>query len=498
MFSLFYFATSYILLGKTSGKQTRTATVTRNPMNGGVACPADEERDCDIDCEYVWKPWSTCNANTGKQDRSVTVTTPSLNLGSTCPPDETRNCDVDCVSTWGPWSTCDPETGKQNRQASVTVSSLNAGVACPADQTRDCPIDCTYNWNPWESCSQTTGKQSRSIIITTACKAKGNCPTGALFGGTACPGPEERDCPIDCQSTFTPWDTCNKNTGKQGRTVVISTPCKAANNCPVGSLHSGTACPGPETRICPIDCEYTWGDWDSNVNNKLECEGSDTTRTRIIQTVVTAKNGGVLCPPPETVPCDVEPCKFAWNEWGACDLTTGKQDRSATIEPQGEPVNGGKACPPPEQRDCTVDCLSDWNEWSTCDKASGTQTRDVSITSVCYPNNCPTGFLNGGALCKDAETRPCDIACEFTWPVFSVCDKSTGKQDRSPTISIQPKNSGKVCPDPDERNCDIDCEFTWPEWSICDKTVGKQGRSPTITVPALNGATACPGTLKIK
>ena len=82
MFSLFYFATSYILLGKTSGKQTRTATVTRNPMNGGFACLADEERDCDIDCEYVWKPWSTCNANTGKQDWSVTVTTPSLNGGT--------------------------------------------------------------------------------------------------------------------------------------------------------------------------------------------------------------------------------------------------------------------------------------------------------------------------------------------------------------------------------------------------------------------------------
>jgi len=74
-----------------------------------------------------------------------------------------------------------------------------------------------------------------------------------------------------------------------------------------------------------------------------------------------------------------------------------------------------------------------------------------------------------------------------------VCDKTNGKQGRSPTITVPALNSATACPDPEERECDIDCEFTWPEWSICDKTVGKQGRSPTITVPALNGATACPG-----
>ena len=471
---------------KNSGKQIRTATITRNPMNGGVACPAPEERTCGIDCEYVWKPWSACNLQTGKQGRSITITTQPLNGGNVCPPDQTRNCGVDCVSSWDAWSTCNPQTGKQNRQATVTVPSLNSGVTCPAPETRNCPIDCTYNWEAWNTCSQTSGKQQRSISITTPCLAAGNCPSGVLFGGTVCPPDEERICPIDCQSEFTAWDECNKISGKQGRTTIIKTPCFAANNCPLGFLNGGQACPPPEDRACPVDCEYVWGEWDPN-----PCTSGDTTRTRTVQVSVTQKNSGVACPPPETIPCDVTPCIFTWGNWGVCNLETGKQERVASILEL--PINGGKLCPGPESRNCKVDCTSDWNEWTICDKHAGSQTRDITKTTKCFiAGNCPSGSLNEGVACPPKETRLCDIECEFLWPIWGVCDKLTGKQERTPTITVPALKDGKICPSKEIRDCDIDCEFHWNEWTICDISTGKQGRTTTVTVPALNGADACP------
>jgi Mg-chelatase subunit ChlD len=446
---------SWTPCNENTGTQSRQATIIRPPLNGGVACPLPETRNCDVDCEYTWNSWTSCNTNTGKQSRQVTITRNPLNGGAVCPPPEYRTCAVDCSYAWDPWSSCDPSTGKQNRIATVTINALNGGVACPSPETRDCDVDCTYNWNAYSSCNQTTGKQSRSITITTPCKAAGNCPNGYLFGGAVCPPPEDRSCPIDCVSTFTPWEPCNKNTGKQGRNVIIQTPCKEADNCPLGFLNGGQSCPPPEIRDCSVDCEYNWQPWVTFPGGQSgqDCVPGDTERRRTIQITVSPKNGGKLCPPDESTPCDATPCQFTWNAWGTCDPATGKQERDALI--QRQPINGGTACPPKQVRSCNVDCTFHWNQWSVCHKIQGKQTRDLTITTACYPTNCQDGFLLSGSPCPSSEERPCDIDCEFTWPSWGTCSKTTGKQQRSPTITVQPVNSGVVCPGPEERNCDI-------------------------------------------
>ena len=300
-----------------TGKQTRSPAVTGQPLNNGQACPPDEERPCPIDCKFTISEWTDCSVALGTQTRTVTIANGPQNGGSVCPPDETRKCDIDCISTYSEWATCNKKDGQQNRVVTITQQPKNNGVVCPLDENRDCPVDCENTWSNWTPDPCVTGGvdvQNRDVVITTPCKSEGNCASGfmnggaacppdetkdcgktncgftwlawsvcdpktgkqqrkadvtvtPIAGGTACPLDEERDCPVDCVSTFTEWDVCNKETGKQGRTVIISTECQSGgrNNCPLGFLEGpnkqGQACPPDEIRECPVDCEYTWTDW---------------------------------------------------------------------------------------------------------------------------------------------------------------------------------------------------------------------------------------------
>ena len=142
----------------------------------------------------------------------------------------------------------------------------------------------------------------------------------------------------------------------------------------------------------------------------------------------------------------------------------------------------------------TTDCTFNWNTWTECDKQVGSQTRDLTITTLCYPTNCANGFLEvlDASKCPSPETRICDVACEFVWPDWGACNKNTGKQQRSPAVSVNALNAGQACPSQDERECDIDCEFNWDPWSTCNPTTGKQFRKPSISVTNLNNGVACP------
>ncbi len=102
-------------------------------------------------------------------------------------------------------------------------------------------------------CNKATGKQSRSI------KSGFTPPEG---GGDVCPPPQERNCKVDCESTFGPWGTtdCDPVTGKHSRSVSIS-PGTISVQPKDGWDGQGALCPPPEEQDCPIPCLGDYSEW---------------------------------------------------------------------------------------------------------------------------------------------------------------------------------------------------------------------------------------------
>ena len=182
------------------------------------------------------------------------------------------------------------------------------------------------------------------------------------------------------------------------------------------------------------------------------------------------------------------PCEYSWNEWSACDSTTGTQTRSATIT--RSPKEGGTPCPDPETRNCKVDCVFKWGDWSTCNAQTGKQSRSATITT-----NSHDGYDGTGTPCTlTNEERDCQIDCEFTWgPLTGNCANLNDIQTRSPIINAQPVNGGKACPTRQEHEtcCIVNCVSTWNAWSACDQSTSKKTRSALVTKPASGGGIAC-------
>jgi hypothetical protein len=114
------------------------------------------------------------------------------------------------------------------------VHALNSGLSCPGPEERNCPVDCVYTYESWGTCLETTGKQIRDPIITTP----------MLNGGSKCPTREERNCGVDCKYKWSDWGVCGSaGKGLHERTAIVETPCFPLNNCPTGHLLTGAPCP---------------------------------------------------------------------------------------------------------------------------------------------------------------------------------------------------------------------------------------------------------------
>ncbi|MDD9935209.1 MAG: thrombospondin type-1 domain-containing protein [Myxococcales bacterium] len=141
------------------GTQMRTRTVTVEPEHGGAACPELEgTRECQpdpcpIDCQVSpWSDWGECSVSCGggTQTRTRSVTVEPSNGGVMCPalessrPCNTHACPVDCeVSDWSEWGDCDCDSGLEYRIRSVTVEPKNGGAGCPAlEDSRACVEPC--------------------------------------------------------------------------------------------------------------------------------------------------------------------------------------------------------------------------------------------------------------------------------------------------------------------------------------------------------------------
>lgn len=243
------------------GSQTRTRTVTKQPLNGGNACPTLAESQpcnsqaCPIDCkEGAWSEWGPCVG--GIQTRTRTVQTPAKNGGKDCGPlVETRKCAVDCVmGEWSSWNACDKSCGggTQTRTREVKTPASNGGAECgpktetKACNTQGCSENCVTEWSSWGACSKSCGggTQTRTKVIKTPAKNGGSCPDAGATETVSC---NTQACPIDCEMGWTDWGQCSYTCGggTQTRTKVVKTYPK----------NGGAACVGEGTTESQ-DCNY--------------------------------------------------------------------------------------------------------------------------------------------------------------------------------------------------------------------------------------------------
>ena len=223
-----------------------------------------------------------------------------------------------------------------------------------------------------------------------------------------------------------------------------------------------------ETRNCPVDCIYTWGEWGIcgstgfGVHNRTVIIDTDCYKTNPINCPSGHMGSGATCPPPEQKICMVD-CESTHDPWTTCIKDTGKQSRGVTVTlPQILP---GKPCLLDEERPCKVDCEIVWNKWK-CENTDPTNCSPITVTTGC---DDVTGLPNG----------------------CTSCDKVTGKQNRdwgnpigTPFVTPKPgwDGSGQTwlgypnpeCPMYEEQPCRVDCEGAWGDWSACQSPTGKK------------------------
>ena len=140
---------------------------------------------------------------------------------------------VDCVMTWGKWSACDNTTDKHTRSPVVTQSPVGGGTPCPSPQEKDCPIDCAFTWGPLTGdCAKLNDVQTRSPVINTQSRN----------GGKACPTRQEHEtcCIVDCVYSWNAWSACDQQTSKKIRSAAVTRPASGG----------GSACPVDEEQTC--------------------------------------------------------------------------------------------------------------------------------------------------------------------------------------------------------------------------------------------------------
>jgi hypothetical protein len=198
------------------GTQMRTRTVTQPPTNGGRACPPlSETRACNtqpcampVDCQVsAWTEWGMCSRTCGggMQVRTRTVTQQPMNGGMACPAlRESRPCNtepcampVNCeVGPWTEWSMCSKACGggTQMRTRMVTQQPMNGGRPCPPlSETRACNT---------QACAECMNGQAECVNATTRRVCRGGnwtsipcrlrtpvCMNGMCVAGPGGPGP---------------------------------------------------------------------------------------------------------------------------------------------------------------------------------------------------------------------------------------------------------------------------------------------------------------------
>ncbi|XP_012556552.2 protocadherin Fat 4 isoform X1 [Hydra vulgaris] len=303
--------------------------------------------------------------------------------------------------------------------------------------------------------------------------------------------------PKDCiLSNWSSWTLCSASCGPSGarqRTRFVQEQPECNGNCNK-ALKETENC---NTKCCPTNCTFTYGDWSPCIG----C-GLHGTRSRAKSIQSPASCGGFcLNTNVEIESCDTKRCcpvdctVSEWTSWSSCFAacektaivtrlrTVQKQDscngKSCPVLNEANSCNGPTCCP----RDCEY---SDWSAWEVCSGScqGGTQKRKRSLTKQ--------ATCNGTCSNELFQTKACivkPVKCQLSsWESWSSCSSVNGKcgngtQMRVRTIVVKP-----VCDNPcgnlnETKNClysccPVNCEYgQWGKWSNCSNQCGSGLRS---------------------
>lgn len=279
---------------------------------------------------------------------------------------------------------------------------------------------------------------------------------------------------VDCvMGEFKEWSACSKNCGGGEQTrsrVVITQPNEGGKAC--GDLVETKPC---NTTPCP-DCAFSW----SPFGQCLNANPTTGVGQKQAQLIVSSPSGpgGLTCPDPNSNVAPCTNCVFSpWSPTGEisaqpCNQTTGLKTQSRTIT---VPASGGGVCTEPTSRQeaCGVDCqLNSWGPWGACLNKSNGVGKNVRTTTVSVqPKNggksCTTasGVLSGTQTCDASgnctEEKVCGDCVQGTVFTYGNCDPATGQKTRTRSGDVAPTNGGNACPSvTDSVSCDVSCEVS--------------------------------------
>eukprot|EP01012_Entosiphon_sulcatum_P029449 TRINITY_DN358_c0_g1_i1.p1 TRINITY_DN358_c0_g1~~TRINITY_DN358_c0_g1_i1.p1 ORF type:complete len:2229 (+),score=276.12 TRINITY_DN358_c0_g1_i1:2833-9519(+) len=551
------------------GTRKRTRTIVMPAQNGGKGCPALEESEtcgadpCPVNCVVsAWSAWGACSTKCGggQQTRTRTITVQPIHGGAPCPPliesqwCNNQSCYPFCeFGNWTDWSTCSKPCagGTQNRTrppVPIDPQHCHCDIMLVIDRSGSIG---TANWFKVMNFTQaiingTSFKNEwgmRIGIVSFATDATLNCPldynkTNLTICANKIPysrGYTQTHLAIDIAFN----EMQSKLQYSKCRAMKIITD-GAATTSPISLLDQAIArvkAAGIDVYSLGID---PFGGTDpaavTAMTNQLismasepKAEHYDTLASfdglDAIAKKITSKCDQLSGPNSQSNPCEdittevrtcnLQPCPVdcvlsAWGNWSHCskDCGSGVQTRTRIVEVQAQ--NGGVACPaslnetqPCNTQPCAIDCIvGNWGAWSPCTVACGIgksrRERPVLQTPANNGTACPPVVEE-----IDCNVQPCPVDCVVSdWDPWSTCDKTcgSGSRHRERMILQQASNGGTPCPalkqtevcNPQE--CPIDCvPGPWTEWSRCNKDcgLGAQTRTRAVLTPAQFGGVEC-------
>eukprot|EP00994_Dinema_validum_P001480 NODE_12_length_4287_cov_46.545540_g8_i0.p1 GENE.NODE_12_length_4287_cov_46.545540_g8_i0~~NODE_12_length_4287_cov_46.545540_g8_i0.p1 ORF type:complete len:1262 (+),score=238.62 NODE_12_length_4287_cov_46.545540_g8_i0:81-3866(+) len=492
------------------GTRWRNYDVKTKAKDGGTACSfKDKARQSErcytspcpqpVDCEGGYSPPTPCSKTCGGgvQTRTYTITQQPLNGGRRCSVSEgnvvrincgTQRCPVkrDCVGSWGACSACDADCngGKCTRTYTVTQSESGGGSACPtrngATKVEDCNKDpCPVVVPPVVLCKEdivlvldASGSVSNEDFETSKKWAmtfiegkkslmavKATRISAVVFGNNAqvlsIPTFNSDVVKFQISKYFRParyWTysdvalmsarallSMNKEPGWK-KVIIMLTD---------GEPKSSSGSRMTQTQREVANCKA------SNVVTTAVGVGRGVSKTQLAK-ISTLGQAGVFqaekfseldglaqklasksCFYSDASPVD---CVGGWGGWGDC--CSGSQARTYKVTTESV---GGKECGvadgQTETRPCSPntcpptggDCEGRWGAWGVC--CSGKKRRAYTVTKAAWGTGTPCPEKTGNTMVQSCSPDTCVAACKEE--ILMIIDESGSIKDRDFKKTVQ-------------------------------------------------------------
>eukprot|EP00928_Gymnodinium_smaydae_P034699 TRINITY_DN24534_c0_g1_i3.p1 TRINITY_DN24534_c0_g1~~TRINITY_DN24534_c0_g1_i3.p1 ORF type:complete len:1370 (-),score=167.07 TRINITY_DN24534_c0_g1_i3:96-4205(-) len=512
------------------GMRTRRRPVLYRQKYGGQRCKYadkfDEEECASFPCPVhcAWKSWNewepctkSCNGGFRRRVRALEEDGDyggekcNLNLTSEFDNCNAMPCPQDCqYAEWMDWLPCTATCGggMRTRYKIPAKEEMHGGASCnksgqvgtEACNEHGCELDCKWgSWHDWGPCI----KQAHGGGLSHRVR---DVLWDARDGGRPCKGGKKliRECGNFCTwSAWTAWSMCSASCVPAGSRYRTRTVLTQGRHCPGNTSERAACATGP----CPVDCRWmTWGMWG---DCDASCGGGLKRRSR--GTASRAAFGGKYCSGNrhQFATCNTELCMtdcqwYAWDFWGVCSATCGKDGKIQRFRLTRPATHGGKACEGSGRETkecpgtvCPIDCRwENWGDWSHCSKSCGNGLK--------VRNRGKIDEKAGGARCAGMSEEkvqctdmPCPIDAWITdWTHWQPCPTTCGAGSRTkrhrkyydarlggkPFDVVPPLVEETDCREEDMRPCPIDCQLgPWTSWTKCDGSCDKAGVEIGIT-----------------